>query len=249
MNPKGIKTVANGLLIVALVITVISLYAKSKTHANYYATQLEKLQGDLLQRDSVIEIADGVYKASVQDNFTLKDLNNKLKVENHTLYTQTKELKAKITFYQQISIQPKKKVDTVKIDTIDCRFIESFYPEEKNYFVRFNREYFKDYYTDKWDFNPLSIDVVIQQEISGKYSAILKGAEWLQVSGVAVYSLPIPPPKKDNFDFYTAGGLMYNYNTKKPDFGLDFGFRIKKSIYSVGADTKNNVWIKYGILW
>lgn len=226
-------------------------FFKTKGELRKQEDKITELQKDLISRDSLEIIKDGLYKKTVADLYTSKELTKELKATNSTLSEEVKRLKGSIVLLEEINFKLKDKRDTVKVvvDEVNKDKVLAFYPNSLNSLITFSREYQENSYIDNWAFTTLKIDMVVVQEKSGKFSAMLNAPDWIELKSLNVKTIPLQQPKPDNFDWVTMISVQKNLETSKKQLGLDLGIRYKKGIYTVGATTENDVKVTIGRLW
>ena len=226
-------------------------FLKTKRELKKQEDKITELQKDLINRDSLEVIKDGLYKKTVADLYTSKELTKELKGTNEILNAEVKRLKGSIIMLEEINFKLKNKKDTVKVvvGEIDKDRVLAFYPNSLNSLITFSREYQEDSYIDNWAFTTLKIDMVVIQEKTGKFSAMLNAPDWVELKSLNVKTIPLRQPKPDNFDWVTMISAQKNLGTSKKQLGLDLGIRYKKGIYTVGATTENDVKVTIGRLW
>lgn len=226
-------------------------FFKTKGELRKQEEKITELQKDLISRDSLEIIKDGLYKKTVADLYTSKELTKELKATNSTLSEEVKRLKGSIVLLEEINFKLKDKRDTVKVvvDEVNKDKVLAFYPNSLNSLITFSREYHENSYIDNWAFTTLKIDMVVVQEKSGKFSAMLNAPDWIELKSLNVKTIPLQQPKPDNFDWVTMISVQKNLETSKKQLGLDLGIRYKKGIYTVGATTENDVKVTIGRLW
>lgn len=242
---KGIKVIISiGIIIVLTILFLqkeVTVIKKTKT--------INTFRKELIVRDSLIKITNGLYQSAIQDFYTEKELNEELKNKNKELYREIKELKQTILAYQSITIKPKDKQDTIYIEgEIDYQYVEAIYSHKDSVFVKFTRNYLINGYVDNWKFNPVGIDIILIETKDNFFSAIIDTPDWLEIQSHSIKTIPLPK-KIDNFDWYTGVGIGSTYPLKIPVLKLDLGFRYKKSLYTIGGTTDKKVWINCGKLW
>lgn len=238
-----------GLLII-IVVPVVKLFQLNKT-LKEQDKKIIQLRKELLLSDSLYTIRDGMYKKSVIDLYTSKELNEELRKSNEELSEEVQKLRGKVVVLQEINLQLVNKVDTVYVseDLVDKDSVVAFYPSITAPLIKFNRNYQPSLYTDSWEFSTFKLDIAIFQEQSGEFTAILNTPEWIKLNKLEVKTVELNPPKVDNFDWVTMVGVHRNLGTGRLDMGIDLGMRYKRNIITVGTSTGNTMGIRYGRLW
>lgn len=237
---------------VITILTIIVFFGNQRYKTQQKNKQIIFLQKELAKRDSLFQVADGAYKKLVADYYTERELLEVLSQENKELHTLTKTLKAKVVYYQTLTMKPNDRVDTVYVRTTERDNVLSYYPDKEVGFIKYTRTYFDEYYIDNWKFNTLPISILIQEEQKGVFTSTIKGASWITISDMQVRSLPLDNITQKKLSFYTGLGLGYNLTDNykhKVVSDVSVGIRYKNTLTTGRVSTDGVVGVGIGKFW
>lgn len=238
--------------VITILILIPTIYfIKSKVKIKNQERRITELQKEVISKDSTYHIVDGLYKRTVADLYTSKELNTELKAINKQLSSEVRKLKGSVIMLQEINLQLRDKKDTVIIreGEVDKDRVLAYYPNSTKPLIKFSRDYQETKYLDSWEFSTFKIDMVVIQEPTGRFTALFDAPDWIRLNSLNVKTTPLITQKEDNFDWITMIGVQQNMVSKQYGLELDLGFRYKKSMWIIGASTDNTIGVKYGKLW
>lgn len=228
-------------IIVVVILLGLGIYGGItiyKLRKDLKASELE-FRTSKIRGDSLKKISDVQFRKLVADTLTQKQLN-KL-IESLSL-----EIDGKNKMIQKLSVRPKpvvnKPIDKVVV-TEDSVKINSFYPNKSDWFVNYQSTVFiKDGVGEEsWNFQPLSLSVVLSQRKDGIWSADLNAPSWITVEGMDIQAIPLEPPVIDNFALIAGASYGKDFEYELDFFRVTTGFRYKKVYILLGATTNKTV--------
>lgn len=196
----------------------------------------ELYKKEVLKNDSLVKVNETQYRKLIADTLTISQLNNKIKQLNIKL----KEKPKVITEIEYVPKEVEKEVEVVRVigDTVQ---IEDYYPNKKEYFVKYENEVsIKDKKgVAKFSFQPLKITSVISERKDGIFQIDFKTPEWLEVQSIDIQSTPIESIKQNNFGFLLGAGMERNFYENKSNIRIETGIRYKKMYLDLGISTSN----------
>lgn len=178
---------------------------------------------------------DGYYQKLVADTLNKREITK--------LAKEIIELKnRKPIIIQKTVLQPK---DTIKVTEKiyldkDSLFIEDYYPNKENYFLKYsNKISLKDSVgLSNFKFKPLNINIVITEN-NGVFEADIKTPEYLKINKIDIQSEPLEIPKKDNFGILVGTGYGKNFQDNKNYINGNVYIRYKKIYLGLEGNTNN----------
>lgn len=200
-------------------IIAILLWNNHKNGQQY--NQLKEL---VISTDSIVRVNSGHYKKIVDDTQSSREIMKDLKVSNNEMYTYLKEIDKDPIILTQTEVRFYPVKDTTDINQ-DNTF-ELNYPNKAESFIKYYGEVDHNKVFGSWEFEPLSLDLVITEKTPGLFEANLMGNKWVQVSSLKVKSLPLSNIKPKTFNWKAGMGVWQSVG----ESGVDFygGIRLKK---------------------
>ena len=208
-------------IILASIITfkVTDYFADKRLEKERIETRKLKIANSKLEK-----ISEGHYQKLVADTLTKKQLRERID-----------ELEIKVkdgVLVAESNIKPKdveKQIDSVLI-TPDSISIIDYYPKKENFFIKYSALLnLKDStQIGKFSFSPLSISMVVSEQEDGTFLTDLKAPDFITLESLDVQSLPLTPPKIDNFGFLAGGGVNRGFQDGSLGYEIMAGLRIKK---------------------
>lgn len=237
---KNLPIILSGL---AMLVLILYIVFSSISHTN----QVDELKQTILQKDSLGKVRDGEYTKLVNDTKTKSDLDKEVKEVSKDAYQDIKKNKEKIVNNTGISVKPITKVtiDTIYVDSSGTRRFTSYYPNRDSAFITHNTTINNNLATNKWDFKPLKLNVVVTQQKDGMYRARLIGPKWIEAQEVTVNSLPMNSITQKNFKLLVGASGGYSFNDKDIVLGVYTGLRYKNKIILIHGETNKVVSLGY----
>lgn len=171
----------------------------------------------------------------VADTLTQKQLE-KLAAEVTELKNR-KPVSVTKTIIQPVRIE--KEVDSISSKG-DSIFVEDYYPNKTNPFLRYTNRLSLTTLKGESDFlfSPINLSQVVTKKEDGLYQVDFKGPDFLEVKSLDIQTEPQLEPVKDNWG--TLIGIEYgkNLDSNKNVFGVNVYERYKK-FYLGGSITTN----------
>ncbi len=172
------------------------------------------------------------------DTLTKRQLNNKI----DSLVNLKGSIPKSIT---KTIIQPQKIVKV--IDTIyvknDSIYLEDFYPNKQNPFLKYSAVFNTDNKenSSNFEFQPVTLTHVVSKKEDGLYQIDFKGPEFIDVNSLSVQTEPIEKTKKDNWG--TLIGIEYGkkVESKQDIIRVDAYRRYKKVYFGGGITTSKEI--------
>lgn len=229
------KNIEN-ILVILVIILIFGLIINRWCYKKKIDEERRKYNIELIRNDSLIKVSETQYSKLIADTLTISQLNKKVRQLQI-------DLKAKPKVITEIKYIPKeieKEVEVVKVvgDTVK---IEDYYPDKKNYFVKYENEVsIKDKKgTSKFSFSPLKVTSVVSQRNNGLFQIDFKTPEWLEISSVNIQSTPLEKEKVKNFGLLIGAGIGRNFDENRNNIRIESGIRLKKMYIDLGFNTSN----------
>lgn len=229
-------------LIVVLYISFLYQYktAKSLKELNY------NLKKEIIQNDSIEEVRDGLYKKLVNDLYSVRELNEKVKAESESLYREID--KYKILYYGVIDTSGQD-FDTIPEESDVNEFKKtytSYYPNPTNPFIRHTLT--TDFSGSQANFEifPFKLSYTIVEDELEFQRIYFDTPEWLKIDDIRVSSVNKSQDRyRERFSIYAGLGVntlhtkevygkltlqnkkfMYSTSIGKDIFLLDISFKL-----------------------
>lgn len=229
------KNIEN-ILVILVIILIFGLIINRWYYKKKIDEERRKYNIELIRNDSLIKVSETQYSKLIADTLTISQLNKKIRQLQI-------ELKAKPKVITEIEYIPKeveKEVEVVRVvgDTVQ---IEDYYPNKKEYFVKYENEVsIKDKKgVAKFSFQPLKITSVISERKDGIFQIDFKTPEWLEVQSIDIQSTPMESTKQNNFGFLLGAGVSREFNENRNNIRFETGIRYKKMYLDLGLNTSN----------
>lgn len=240
-------------LAVALVVVSVWVYISNTKQIKELTTDKEKLEKEILEKDTMIVYGKGVYSKLVNQFNTSKNLNDVLKRENKNLFEQiqknkerilsntgfTVSMKPKETLSYNVKILVKENDNGLKDSTFNYT---AKYPTDVNPFIEYegNVDYKNKLVRSKWNFNPAKVNVVLTEKENGMWNTYVDAPEYFQIGDLTVNSLPkaeIVKVKEKKVSLYGGAGYMRMGDNSRPSVNVGVG--TKKWLLTGGYAGKN----------
>lgn len=193
----------------------------------------------IIAKDSLQKINKGLYTKLVADTLTIKELrklNDSLGLaleKKPKVIIQTEFLPADQTGDAQISVVPSGEIK-----------ISDRYPKtEEIPFVEYEALVSLEDTTaiGTWTFNPISINLGIEETEEGLFRVNTKVPDWLQVNSIDVQSLPMTMPSEDKFGWLLGGGYGKDFRNDSDFLYISGGIRFKKIYWELNGGTNETI--------
>lgn len=229
-------------LIIILSIVAIVFWLQKRSAQKEVFQAKQETRKIIISQDSLVKVSDGYYQKLVADTLTRQQL--KQLAEEIVELKNRKPISITNTIIKPVEVL--KETDYISVEN-DSVFIEDYYPEKNNPFLKYtNRFSLKTQRgVSNFKFDSIKLTQVVTRKEDGLYQIDFKGPDFLEVQSIDVQTEPIIKSIKDNWG--TIIGIEYgkNLENKQNIFELNAYQRYKK--FYVGASVSSNKDIKGGI--
>ena len=233
------KLDVNSILIIALVAIAGFLFVRHNNTQRELEETRVAARTAIIAKDSLQKINDGLYTKLVADTLTIKELkklNDSLGLaleKKPKVIIQTEFLPAPQTGGADVSVVPSGEIK-----------ISDRYPKtEEVPFVEYEALVSLEDTTaiGTWKFNPIRINLGIEETEEGLFRVNTKVPDWLQVNSIDVQSLPMTLPTEDKFGWLLGGGYGKDFRNDSNFLYLSGGIRFKKIYLELNGGTNETI--------
>lgn len=222
-----------------IAILLIVGFIKLNQHRKELKEREDAYKDVVLKNDELKKISDTQYQKLIDDRLKQKELNDiisGLKIE----------LKNKPKTVIETVLVPVDKENPINDIVVvnDSLTINDYYPQKKDYFINYTARINTESKTGigKFSFQPFNVNIVVSQRKDGIYQLDTQVPEWMSINSIQVRSLPLTPPKVDNFGLLLGVGYGKDLSQIREDYvRITTGIRWKKVYLEVGGNTNSTV--------
>lgn len=202
----GVKILITILAI--LFIITVALFSYQYYENNSLRNLNKLLRKEIVEKDSIEQIREGLYKRIVNDLYSSKELQEELKISNEKLYSEVE--KYKVLYYGQIETKESSsdgKPDEVYLDESAKSYV-SFYPDNTNPFIK--HTLIIDSIGSQYRFNiyPFKLSYTIVEDEIGLQRIYFDTPDWLLLNDIPLQSLSKSQTKElKNWSIYLGAGI------------------------------------------
>jgi hypothetical protein len=233
------KLDVKSIIIIGLVIFAGFQFYKQNITQQQLEEATTAARTELIAKDSLQKINEGLYTKLAADTLTiaeLRRLNDSLGLalgKKPTVIIQTEFLPAPQTGDADVAIGA---LGEIKIS-------DRYPKSEETPFVKYEALVSLEDTTavGTFTFNPISINLGIEETEEGLFRVNTKVPDWLQVNSIDVQSLPMTLPKQDKFGVLLGGGYGRDFQDDSQFLYLSGGLRYKKIYLEINGGTNETL--------
>ncbi len=229
------------LIIILAAIAVVFWIQKRSAEKKIFETQQE-IRKETIAKDSLIKISDGYYQKLVADTLTRQQLK-KLAEEIVDLKNR-KPVSVTTTIIQPVEVL--KETDNITKEG-DSIFIEDYYPQKENYFLKYTNRLSltTERGLSNFKFAPISLTQVVTEKEDGLYQVDFKGPDFLEVQSLNIQTEPMADPIIDKWG--TLIGIEYGKNLESKESLIELNVYQRYKKFYLGGSVSSNKDVKAGI--
>lgn len=237
MKNRGKTILLLGTALISILLWIQNTRMKNKLQAAKSEARTYQIE-----KDALVYLQDGLYKKLVADTLTRKELEK--------LAKEVVDLKNRkpISITRTI-IQPEKIIK--ETDSIirkgDSIFIEDYYPQKEDYFLKYtNRLSIENKKgQSNFDWGDIELKQVVSKKPNGLYRVDFKGPDFLKLKSLDIQTEPEKIIEKDRLGILVGAEYGKNLTTDQQFFEANLYQRINK--FYIGGSVNTNLDFSAGI--
>lgn len=225
------------LAIALLLVAVVMLWFQRDQARKETFRTTQELRKKIISADKLEKLSEGYYQKLIADTLTKKQLN---KLAADIIELKNREpISVTTTIIKPVEVIKETDDISVKEDSV---FIEDYYPEKENSFLKYtNRLSLSSLKgVSKFKFDSIKLQQVVTKKENGLYQVDFKGPEFLELQSLDIQTEPIKETKRDKIGILLGTNYGKSMNTDTEFIGINAYLRVNKFYAGFGATSQND---------